>query len=325
MGEFRRAWPQVARPVGRAELLARGVSRRALDGPRFRRTSHGLYVPSSTERTPAQRIAEAAALLPYGAAVAGWAAAYVCGVDWLDGRHGTTGDRLPVQVLLPPASHRRSTADVAYERATLSAAETRVVLGLPITAPARTAYDVARTAPDLVEAVVALDALLAARLVTPGLLAEVASSRDGCRGARQLRRAVALAQRHVRSPWESRLRMCYVLELGLPLPEVNRPVFDRDGRFLGAPDLLDVAAGLAMEFDGQGHRHRAQHRLDNVREEGFEQVGLVVVRVDSLDLTRHRPQLRRRLLAGRALALGRDRTRDAWTIQEPSHWLGMPA
>ena len=40
-------------------------------------------------------------------------------------------------------------------------------------------------------------------------------------------------------------------------------------------------------------------RADDVREEGFERHGLVVVRADSLDLTQHRAELGRRVLAGR--------------------------
>ena len=119
--------------------------------------------------------------------------------------------------------------------------------------------------------------------------------------------------------------MFYVLVLGLSTPEINRPVFDLRGRFLGAPDLLDREAGLALEFDGQGHRQRVQHRQDNVREEGFEEAGLVVVRADSSDLTSHQTQLRRRVLSGRERGLARDRSRDAWTLEEPAYWLGMPA
>lgn len=65
---------------------------------------------------------------------------------------------------------------------------------------------------------------------------------------------------------------------------MNPPVFDLAGNFLGIVDLLDVEAGLALEFDGQAHRLRGQHRHDNIREERLEHANLVVCRVDSLDL-----------------------------------------
>ena len=190
----------MVRPVGRAELLARGVSRRRLEGPTYRRTGYGLYVPASVARVPVQRIAEAVAVLPAAATLSGWAAAYVFGVDWLDGRDPRSGQVQAVPVLLPPGLHRRSTEELRYERATLAAGEIREILGLRLTAPARTPFDLARTAPDVAGAVVALDAMLAAKVATPDLLVETASTYDRCRGARQLRRAVGLARRHVRSP-----------------------------------------------------------------------------------------------------------------------------
>ena len=97
----------------------------------------------------------------------------------------------------------------------------------------------------------------------------------------------------------------------------------RDG-LSGRPDLLDVEAGLALEFDGSGHRERERHRTDDVREEGFERHGLVIVRADSLDLTRHRPELGRRVVAARREGL-RNRGPRRWTTAPPSSWRGLPA
>ena len=71
------------------------------------------------------------------------------------------------------------------------------------------------------------------------------------------------------------------VEVGLPRPEVNLPVFDREGRLLGIPDLLWPDAALVLEYDGSGHRDRRQHRDDNVREELLECAGLTVVRVQT--------------------------------------------
>ena len=113
--------------------------------------------------------------------------------------------------------------------------------------------------------------------------------------------------------------MFYRREAGLPQPEVNVPVFTTDGRFLGIPDLLDEEAGLALEFDGKDHRKREQHRHDNLREEGLEEVNLVVCRIDSLDL-RHRRPLRERLRSAYARGQARDRRRDRFTTEEPEWW-----
>lgn len=126
--------------------------------------------------------------------------------------------------------------------------------------------------------------------------------------------------------------MLCVLDLGLPSPAVNQPVFSPGGQFLGVPDLLDVDAGLALEYDGArwkaaataGHRDVDQHREDNVREERFERASLVVVRADKGDLTRYRRRLGARITAARADGLRRDRRHDRWTIQPPDGWVGHP-
>ena len=43
------------------------------------------------------------------------------------------------------------------------------------------------------------------------------------------------------------------LDLGLAQPLTNRPVFDLSGRHLGTPDLIDVTAGLAIQYNGSLH------------------------------------------------------------------------
>jgi len=335
MGRFRRELRESVRPERAGVLIRSGTSKHVLDGPRWRRVSRGYYLPAGgSGSTPTQRIVEAAAVMPPGAVLGGWAAAYALGVDLLDGLDDHTMSPLPVPVCLPPSLHLAAAPGVRYVRQVLTAAEVQRVAGLPVTAPVRTALDLARWAPTVTEAVVALDAMLQAAAVRSAHLSEAVPTTAGQRGARQARAAVPLSRRGVRSSWESRLRMLYVLDLGQATPLVNSPVFDLDGTFLGAPDLLDVEAGLAMEFDGgrwasagpsAGHRDPNQHREDNAREELLERAGLIVTRADSGDLRRYRSRLRARLVAARADGLVRDPRRDRWTLQAPPGWLGLPA
>jgi hypothetical protein len=127
--------------------------------------------------------------------------------------------------------------------------------------------------------------------------------------------------------------MFALTELGWHGLLVNRAVFDERGSLLGIPDLLDVEAGLALEYDGAtwradrgaGHRDRRQHREDNEREERLERAGLVVVRVEKADLTTYRSRLAQRLVAARADGERRVRSRDRWTVDEPEGWFGRPA
>jgi hypothetical protein len=140
----------------------------------------------------------------------------------------------------------------------------------------------------------------------------------GRRGVRQARAAVDLACVGVRSSWETRLRVFAALELGLTALQPNRAVFDRAGNLLGIPDLLDVESALALEYDGArwrserstGHRDREQHREDNAREERLERAGLIVVRAERSDLTKHRRRLADRIWSAYADGLQRDRGRD---------------
>jgi hypothetical protein len=182
----------------------------------------------------------------------------------------------PVPICLPRALHRPSVPGVRYIRQVLSEPEQVDVGGLSFTSPLRTALDLACWAPDLTEAVVALDVLLQAGLVGAAELGQARDLLGGRRGARQARAAVARARPGARSPGETRLRVLYVQGLGVPTPLINPEVTDLAGRLLSLPDLLDLDAGVALEYDGArwtgteraaGHRDPEQHREDNVREE----------------------------------------------------------
>lgn len=307
-----------------------------LRGPRYDGVARGWYRPTvpgrATPATSTQRIVDAATVMPPGALVTGWAAAFVHGVDRLDGLDDWTLRPRPVTVILPPGLRRDSTDAIDYRQSARRPWGERV-LDVPVTTELWTALDLARSAPDLSEAVVGIDAFLAARVVTPAALQRGIARWRPRRGIRQARAAVDLARVGVRSSWESRLRIFAHAELGLTELEPNRAVFDQAGRLLGIPDLLDAAAGLVLEYDGaswrsdrrHGHRDRAQHREDNAREERLERAGLVVVRVEKADLTDFRRQLADRILAGHEDGVRRDRSRDRWTVDEPSGWYGFPA
>ncbi len=323
---FREELRTAVTPQPVATWLADGVTREQLRGPGWCRTSYGFYRPipaTSAGRTPTQRILDAAALAPPDAAIGGWAAAFVHGVDILDGIDSFTMTEIPVLLCLGRDLGRRSTGRVRYSRDRLPPADVCLRHGLPVTAPLRTAFDGARLSDGLAEAVAFLDACAHERIITlTDLAAYIATHRaDGWSGIEQVRRALALADMATRNLWESRLRVLAVREAGVPKPLVNCPVFDVAGGFAGIPDLLDPEAGVVLEFDGQGHRDRRQHRADNVREERFESLGLIVARADSLDLMHHRVDLVRRVVDAYARGRRRDRAQDRWTLVEPDWWL----
>src|SRR4051795_2610430 len=66
-------------------------------GRAWRRSSHGLYVPSEVDGSvPEQRIVEAAAVLPAYGGVTGWAALRWMGASWMTGLAPDGHTPLPV-------------------------------------------------------------------------------------------------------------------------------------------------------------------------------------------------------------------------------------
>ncbi len=321
---FRQELRTSERPIPLAELRARGVTRGQAQGPRWRMTSQGFYVPGTANpdpRSPTQRILDVVPLIPRDGALTGWAAAFVHGVDLLDGLDGRTMAPVPVPICCPHNPGRIQVPHVRYVRGSLPPNEICVIEGVRVASPLRAAFDGARFATDLQEAVVFADAVAHLGLVDLEQLSRYVAGHPGWKGVRQAARAVALADRAARSPGESRLRVLYMLEAGLPRPEVNLPIFNLQGGLLGIGDLLDEEAGLVTEYDGNLHRERFRHHNDNIREEAFERAGLVVVRADAVDLKDDHTEVVRRLLGGYQDGLARDRRRDRWTVVEPQWWI----
>lgn len=314
-----------ARPMTTRQLAAEGVGKSALRGRKWRQVSRGFHVPAAVApMTAGQRILEAATRLPVGSAIGGWAAAYTHGIDWMDGIDPHTGKDRPID-LVAPHVHRTSGPAIRYRASRLADADLTERSGVPVTTALRTAFDGARWAPDLTEAITFLDSMLAFPDASPGLLLEsfraYAAERIDWAGSRQARAAAELARPGVRSGWESRLRMCWLIEAGLPEPMINVPIFGPDQELLGIGDLFDSEAGVVAEFDGDHHRDPEQHRLDNIREERFESANLVVVRASKGDMRSERDRLVRRLTDARRRGELRDRRLDRWTLRQPAWWI----
>ena len=296
-------------PFSRGDLSLLGVGWREIGGPLWRSPYRGVHVWGTTDPAGAlQRALDASGLLPSDGALGGWAAAVVGGVTELDGQW--EHDWLPVPLCLPPGTSRRRGRRVVPWRSELGEGDVAVVGGVRVTTPVRTAFDLARTG-TLLQRVTALDVLARGR---PELLDEVAAylaARPGWRGVPLARRALQMATSRARSPRETAFRLFWVLDCGLPVPEVNATVRDGTGRLLGIGDLLEPESGLLGEYDGSGHREETRHALDNAREEGLEDCGLTVVRVSNPDLGPFQARTRSRLRSGWSRA--RRAPRGDWT------------
>jgi hypothetical protein len=306
----------------RAELARYGVTDNELRGPGWHRTNQGLWAWTATPTAPDDpggRIAHAAPLVPEHGALGGWAAAYMHGFIALDGV-SRGGQQAPVLLCLPRAVTCQRRHGVQVFRSDLAEDEIVVIDGVRVTSLVRTAADLARLSRAVTEAVVALDVLIRD---ADGLVAPAAAWFDAHRGWRGVvrgRQALELARPGTESVQESRLRMMWVLDAGLPMPLVNPWLFTPEGHLLGRADLLDDEAGVIGEYDGAYHASAAQRSSDHTRREGFEGAGLIVVQHTKVDLTDRSPQAIARLRRARADGLARDRGRDRWVIGPAPDW-----
>ena len=256
-------------PTGRT-----GPTKRQAAGPGFRQTSAGLYVASSVSTDNVdQRIYEQAHRLRSYGAVTGWAALRWRGAAYFDGtgRGGTV--RLPVPLIV---GKTRLAPDprVTISEAHVAPTEMTLTGGIWCAPTQRALFDAMRHATDVRSAVVCMDMAAAAWLVSVDLMSRYVALRPAWTGVPLVRKALILATNGSQSPRESRLRLIWVLDAGLPPPMCNVPVFSLDGTLLGYPDLFDPVAGMVGEYDGADHKSSDRHRQDVDREARFRDHGL---------------------------------------------------
>ncbi|MBO0685854.1 MAG: DUF559 domain-containing protein, partial [Candidatus Dormibacteraeota bacterium] len=211
---------------------------------------------------------------PPGAAFSG------CTAAWLHGLDLRPTD--PIEVTVPRSVRILAKAGVCVRRADLSPGDVVERRGLPATSALRTAVDLG-SRPPLVEAVVAVDMALHARLVEMRELRACAAEGRGRKGIVQLRRVLDLAEPAAESAMETRLRLMLVLS-GLPRPQVQVSLHDQAGRFLGRTDLYYPAQRLCLEYDGGTHRESLAE--DNRRQNRLLNAGFHLLRFTAADVLR---------------------------------------
>ncbi|MGZ4428651.1 MAG: hypothetical protein ACXVXH_11605 [Nocardioidaceae bacterium] len=312
--------PRLVRPVRVDPTGAAGPTRGRAAGPRWRQTSHGFYVPATVDGgLPEQRILEQAVRLPTGGAVTGWASCRMHRAGFFDGREPDGRTLIPVPLALGRRGNIRADPAVSLCWEPLAADEIVSLRGVPCTRITRALFDEMRRRRDLREAVVAVDMTAAACLMSVRRMREYAARRDGWRGVGLVLAALDLADEDSRSPNETRLRLAWQLDAGLPRPLGNQHVWDTDGRLLGIADLLDPGAGVVGEFDGADHRNARRHSMDVDREARFRDAGLELVRVTGPDLA-HRDRVVRRIEGAYARARRTTSAGRGWTVTPPPGW-----
>jgi len=239
----------------------------------WHRLHRGAYADAAIPLTHGLRAAGAHLVIPAVAAICSRSAAWLHGVELLDAAD-------PVEVIVPRSARFGPVDGLAIRLADLPKDD--VISGTPnVTTAERTAWDIARFH-DLVEAVVYLDAMTAARLVTVATLRKRLAAHTVKWGRRRMARALDLTDPRAESPQESRVRVRLVLA-GLPRPESQYQVFDGQ-RFIARVDLAWPARRVAVEYDGVWHADAAQLHRDRRRLNQLVAAGWTVIHVTAVRL-----------------------------------------
>ena len=250
-----------------SEALSNGVLRRHQLRSQYRAIYPDVYVGRHQQLTLLQRSRAAWLWSHRRGIIAGLTAAAWHGSKWVD-------DDLPVELVW---SNARPPCGVRTYDNRLAAEDFGMVGDIPLTTPARTAFDIGRRGA-LDVAVAQLDSLMRATNVEASEIARLADRHRGARGCRQLETALELVDPGAQSPKETWLRLL-LIRAGFPRPRTQIPVVSPAGHLyyldMGWEDVM-----VAVEYDGEQHRlDRWQYTKDIRRQEALERLGWIVVRV----------------------------------------------
>lgn len=291
-----------------------GPTRGQARGPDWRRTSQGLHVPASVERTPEQRIVEGATVLRKDEAVTGWAALRWLGGAWFDGTDGYSSLR---DVPLLARRDRAAPPGATISQEFLHPDQIMVVDTVPVTVEVRSVVHEMRYAATLGEAVAALDMACYSDLVSIAEVASYVASLGPVTGVQQARDALLLADENSWSPRETRMRGVWRMA-GITGTLCNRPVFTLDGRHVGTPDLVHPALGLIGQYNGSDHISLAGTANDVKKDAAYRDHGLETVTMLITDWSDLDDYIARLLAAARRAA--RASPLRIWTLEHPTWW-----
>lgn len=278
MGRTARIPPQLKkRPFSLDDARLVGLTKSSLRGKSWRHLGAELYCWSGLALDPWMVLSAWRRQLPPDAVFAGKTAAWLLGLDF--------DPMNPIELIVPSTSGVRSRPGLEARRCDIARCDVHRVRGLATTTVQRTLLDLCLRF-SLVEALVAIDGAVHARLTDKGSLGRYAAFAEGRAGARRLRSLAAVAE-PAESPMETRLRWL-LLQAGLPRPEVQSDLRDVEGRFLGRADLYYPGSRLVIEFDGGIHRERLVE--DNRRQNLLITAGFRLLRFTSADV-KHQPEV----------------------------------
>ncbi|ODR11657.1 hypothetical protein BHQ15_00185 [Mycolicibacillus koreensis] len=263
-------WPFRADEALRAQRLTRRELRRFFTG-----VYPGVWIPRGVELTPRQRACAAWLWSRRCGVLAGLSAAAMLDTKWIDAG-------LPAELI---HTNRRPPPLLTVHTDRLTPEETREVAGVPVTTPARTAFDLGRRLP-LIDGVQRLDALINATDLKVPDVAALATVHPRVPGLRRLAATLALVDGGAESPYESMTRLMLV-RAGFPRPQTQIKVCDAFGRVIARIDLGWREWQVGVDFDGRHHWTSARQRAwDAERYSLLGEFGWTDIRLTSWTLHR---------------------------------------
>jgi predicted transcriptional regulator of viral defense system len=254
--------------ITRAQLIALGVGQGAVKHRvrlgRLIRVYAGVYAVGHRPTNPVDRAAAAVLACGRGAVLSHGSAASLWGLN--------SSWEVPYEVTV--ADGRRARPGITTHRVrTLERSEVRTHLGIRVTTPARTLFDVASRLDDVALTRAVNDLRLAGHVSTRQLADVLERTRDRP-GLKRLRQVVEASTRApTRSVLEDEFRS-FAERFGLPTPEINVRVAGRE------VDALFRAERVIVELDGyRYHDGRESFERDRESDAASLDQGYATVRI----------------------------------------------
>jgi len=254
-----------------SEALAAGLLNRHALRSRFVAVHRDVYIAADAELTPVLRAKAAWLRSRRRGVLSGFSASALHGSKWIDANRAAT--------LVD--TNRRKTPGLQVWAEQPEADEVRVIDGMRVTTPARTALDLARRYP-VNTAVVAIDALgQATRLKVPEIEA-LARRHRGRRGIGRALSTLKLVDMGSESPRETWLRML-LIKAGFPPPRTQIPVYDEYGQLVAVIDMGWEDIKVGVDYEGAYHRTARRYQFDLRRADALTDLDWIDIRVCSQD------------------------------------------
>lgn len=262
--------------LGSEALAAKAMPERAMRSL-YEAVYPGVYGSGDIELTARDRAQAAWLWSRRKAVIAGNSAAALWGANWVD-------STLDAELI---HDNRHPPVGIVVHSESLLRGEVVDVDGMPVTGPARTAFDIGRWTSSRLHAVQRLDAVVNATDVKVTDVEAVIAAHRGARGLARLRGVLPLVDGGAESPQETRTRLV-LIDAGLPAPQTQIRVCDEYGDFFARIDMGYRELLVGIEYDGPQHwTDPAQRQRDIDRQVALADLGWTIVRVSS-DLLRYR-------------------------------------